>query len=191
MGRLFHFKMRALGLRCRRRIRFVRSVEVPVIQGNPEPHGIVWAVQKPRIHVDADGAVLRGVLTGGRHGRHAVVKRNLPSVGIESNFHPCGIPPFLVFAFQVLVVFARWAKRSEGVRLSEPHVAIAVGESDYQFPAAACAEVKRLEFNRWLIREAGLRQTAAQRQKGSNQSNTEGGLRKVRCDFHRFDWHQS
>ena len=82
-------------------------------------------------------------------------------------------------------------KRREGVRLPEPHVAIAVGESDYQFPAAARAEVKRLEFNRRLIREAGFRQTAAQRQKGSNQSNTEGGLREVRCDFHRFDWHQS
>ena len=164
MGRLFPFQDLALRLGRGRRKRFVRGVEVPVIQGNPESHGVVGAVEVPRIHVDADGAVLRRILARGCGRRDAVVKRDLARVGIEFDLYPRGVPPFLVFTLQVLVEFARRAKGCQSICLCQPYIAVAIRKSDHQFPSSSCAEIKRLEFDGRFIRKIGFGQAAAERQ---------------------------
>lgn len=191
MGRLFLFYSLALWFRRCRCERFVGGVEVPVIQRNPEPHGVVGTVEVPRIHVDADGAVLCRILARRRSRGYAVVKRDLTRIGVEFNLDPCGVSPFLVLAFEVLVEFARGAERRQGICLSESDVAVAIRKSDYQFPTASCAEVERLELDDGLIGKVWFGQTSSQWQKRSDQSDVHGRLSKVRCNFHRFDWHQS
>ena len=191
MGRLFLFPSPVLRLGCCRCERFIGGVEIPVIQGDPKPHGVVGAVEVPRIHVDTNRAVLCRILTRGRSWGYAVVKRNLARNGVEFNLDPCGVSPFLVLALEVLVEFARGAERRQGICLCESDIAVAIRKSNHQFPTASCAEVKRLELDDGLIGKVRFGQTSSQWQKRSDQSDVHGGLSKVRCDFHRFGWHQS
>ena len=183
--------IRNSGLQCGRRKHLVRWIQVPVVERDAEAHGVIRAVQVPRVHSDADGAVLSRILPSRGYRWHAVIEGDLASLWIERNLNPNRVPPFLVFAFEVLMVFARGTKRRQCVALGQAYVPIAIGKSNDQLASAAPRQVKRLKFDERLIREIGLRQATANGQQGPEEGPTSGCAKGRRGKFHRFAWLQS